>query len=176
MATKEAEATTTLMPIRVVEAKDRTEETTSAYNKGKSAIEVEEPKVEPTEKVSTREGSSEQRHTRVGRYVVHHYSTDKTMTGEYVCETRSFAEKVGYPSGVTIFGGGLDDYLYYCPDSLETDVFHYMMDNVGFPKLEVVLSMMPFEDFSDCLAYTHLKVDIYCFFCPASDLINPCGD
>lgn len=49
MATKEVEVATTLLPIRVVEAKDHTEETTHAY-KGKSAIEVEEPKVAPTEK------------------------------------------------------------------------------------------------------------------------------
>lgn len=98
------------------------------------------------------------------------------MTVEYVCETRAFAEKVGYPLGVMIFGGRLDDYLYCCPDSLETDFCCYMMDNIGFPKLEVGLSMVPFEDFSDCLAYTQLKVDIYCFFCPALDLINPCGD
>lgn len=71
MATKEVEAAATLLLIRVVEAKDHTEETTHAY-KGKSAIEVEEPKVAPTEKVSARDNSSKQRHTRVGRYVVHH--------------------------------------------------------------------------------------------------------
>lgn len=161
MATKEIEDAATLLPIRVVEVKDHTEETTHAY-KGKSAIEVEEPKVALMEKVSARDDSLEQRHTRVGQYAVHH-SADKTMTVEYVCETRAFFEKVGYPSGVTIFGGRLHDYLYCCSDSLETDFCRYMMDNVGFLKLEAGLSMMPFEDFSDCLAYTQLKVDIYSF-------------
>lgn len=38
-----------------------------------------------------------------------------------------------------------------------------MMDNIGYPKLEFGLSVMPFEDFSDCLAYTSLKVGIFCF-------------
>jgi hypothetical protein len=37
-------------------------------------------------------------------------------------------------------------------------VCHYMADNVGFPKLEAMLSTMSNEEFSDCLAYTHLKV------------------
>jgi hypothetical protein len=35
-----------------------------------------------------------------------------------------------------------------------------MADNICFPKVEVVLSTMPFEDFLDCLAYTHLKVQL----------------
>jgi hypothetical protein len=37
-------------------------------------------------------------------------------------------------------------------------VCRYMVDNIGFPKLEVMLSTMPFEHFSDCLACTYLKV------------------
>lgn len=72
-----------------------------------------------------------------------------------------FAE--GYPSGSTIFEGRLDDYLYCCADSRETKVCRYMADNIDFPKLEAMLSTMPFEDFSDCLAYTHLKVKFIVF-------------
>jgi hypothetical protein len=34
----------------------------------------------------------------------------------------------------------------------------YMADNIGFLKLEAMLPTMSFEDFSDYLAYTHLKV------------------
>jgi hypothetical protein len=37
-------------------------------------------------------------------------------------------------------------------------VCRYKSDNVGFPKLEAMLSTMSDEDFSDCLAYTHLEV------------------
>jgi hypothetical protein len=33
-----------------------------------------------------------------------------------------------------------------------------MADDVGFLKLEAMGSTMSSEDFSDCLAYTHLKV------------------
>jgi hypothetical protein len=53
---------------------------------------------------------------------------------------------------------GPNDYLYCCPYNLESDVCRYMMDNVSFPKLEAGLSLMPFEDFLDCLAYTNLEV------------------
>jgi hypothetical protein len=42
-------------------------------------------------------------------------------------------------------------------------VCRYMADNVGFPKLEAILSTMSDEDFSDCLSYTHLKVILLTF-------------
>jgi hypothetical protein len=73
-------------------------------------------------------------------------------------EAIGFAEQLGYPLGSTIFGGGSDDYLYYYPDNMETEVCRCMADNVGFPKLEAMLSTISSEYFSDCLAYTHLKV------------------
>jgi hypothetical protein len=47
---------------------------------------------------------------------------------------------------------------------METKVCRYMADNVGFRKLEAMLSTMYNEDFSDCLPYTHLKVT-YIGFC-----------
>jgi hypothetical protein len=40
----------------------------------------------------------------------------------------------------------------------------YMADNVGFLKLEAMLSTMSDEEFSDYLAYTHLKVIFISFF------------
>jgi hypothetical protein len=60
--------------------------------------------------------------------------------------------------GSTIFGGGPDDYLHCCLDILEIEVCRHMADNIGFPKLEAMLSTMSSKDFSNCLAYTHLKV------------------
>jgi hypothetical protein len=70
-------------------------------------------------------------HTGARQYMIHH-SVSKTMIVEQIAKTCAFAEKLGYPSGAMIFGGGTDDYLYCWPNSLETDVCHYMMDNVGF--------------------------------------------
>lgn len=80
------------------------------------------------------------------------------MGAKQLAEAIGFAEQLGYPSGATIFEGGLDDYLYCCPDNMETEACCYMADNIGFLKLEAMLPTMSSEDFSDYLAYTHLKV------------------
>jgi hypothetical protein len=80
------------------------------------------------------------------------------MGVKQLAEAIGYAEQLGYPSGSTIFGGGLDDYLYCCPNNLEMEVCRHMADNIGFLKLEAMLSTMPFEDFLDCLAYMHLNV------------------
>jgi hypothetical protein len=34
------------------------------------------------------------------------------MTLEQIVETHAFVERLGYPPGATVFGGGQDDYLY----------------------------------------------------------------
>jgi hypothetical protein len=62
------------------------------------------------------------------------------MGAKQLAEAIGYAEQLGYPSGSTIFGGGLNNYLYYCPDNLETEVCRHMADNIGFPKLEAMLS------------------------------------
>jgi hypothetical protein len=57
---------------------------------------------------------------------------------------------------------------------MEIEVRHYRVYNVGFPKLEVMLSTMSNEDFSDCLAYTHLNVaeppELFQLKCPSHAL------
>jgi hypothetical protein len=80
-----------------------------------------------------------------GRKYRVHQAARKTMGAKQLAEAMVFAEQLGYPSGATIFGGGPDDYLYCCPDSLETNVCRYMADNIGFPKLEARLSLMLFD-------------------------------
>jgi hypothetical protein len=64
-----------------------------------------------------------------------------------LAEAVGFTEQMGYPTGSTIFRGGQDDYLYCCPNNMETEVCHYMANNVGFPKLEAMLSTMSNEEF-----------------------------
>jgi hypothetical protein len=41
---------------------------------------------------------------------------------------------------------------------MEIEVYCYMTDNIGFPNLEAMILNMSSEDFSDFMAYTHLKV------------------
>jgi hypothetical protein len=59
-----------------------------------------------------------------------------------------------------MFGGSVEDFLYYLSNSKEIDVSHTMTDNVGYSKLEQGLSMMSKGELVDCLAYTSLKVSI----------------
>jgi hypothetical protein len=82
----------------------------------------------------------------------------KVMGAKQLAEAIGFAEQLGYRLGSIIFRGGSDDYLYCCPNNLEIKVCRYMANNIGFPKLEAMLSTMSSKDFSDCLAYTHLKL------------------
>jgi hypothetical protein len=57
-----------------------------------------------------------------------------------------------------------DDYLYCRPDNKEIDVCREIMDNMGYPKLELGLSIMPKDQLVDCLAYNSLKVCTF-YFC-----------
>ena len=62
------------------------------------------------------------------------------MDTKQLAKVVGFAELLGYPSGFTIFSGGPSDFLYYYPNGQENDVCRYMVDNIGFPKLEAILS------------------------------------
>jgi hypothetical protein len=56
-----------------------------------------------------------------------------------------------------------NDFLYRLPYSKEIDVCRQMMDNIGYPKLELGLSLMPKGHLADSLAYNSLKVCAYYF-------------
>jgi hypothetical protein len=58
-----------------------------------------------------------------------------------------------------VYGGdGEEDFLYCLPDNKETNVCREMMNNMGFPKLEVGLSAMTKDQLADDLAFNSLKV------------------
>ena len=60
-----------------------------------------------------------------------------------------------------VYGGDNDDDFLYClPDSKEINVCREMMDNMGYPKLELGLSTMTKDQLADSLAYNSLKVCI----------------
>jgi hypothetical protein len=60
-------------------------------------------------------------------------------------------------------GDNDDDFLYCLPDSKEINVCCEMMDNMGYPKLELGLSMMTKDQLAESLAYNILKVSILWF-------------
>jgi hypothetical protein len=61
-----------------------------------------------------------------------------------------------------IFGGDdEDDFLYCLPDNKEINVYREMAGNIGYPKLELSLSVMSKDQLVDNLAYNNLKVCIF---------------
>jgi hypothetical protein len=78
---------------------------------------------------------------------------------EQIVEVQHYAKDLKYPRGSLVYGGDdEDDFLYCLPDSKEVNACHEMMNNMGFPKLELGLSVMTKDQLADSLAYNSLKV------------------
>jgi hypothetical protein len=54
-----------------------------------------------------------------------------------------------------------NDFLYCLLDNKEIDVCREMMDKMGYPKLELGLSLMRKDHLANSLAYNSLKVCVY---------------
>jgi hypothetical protein len=91
-------------------------------------------------------------------YIVRHAS-GKQLLLEQIAKVQHYAKDLKYPRGSLVYGGSdKDDFLYYMPDSKEVNVCREMMKNMGFPKLELGLSVMTKDQLADNLAYNSLKV------------------
>jgi hypothetical protein len=96
-------------------------------------------------------------------FIIHH-ALGKQLTKEQVAEAQHYAKDLRYPRGSLVYGGNDEDDLLYClPYNKAIDVCGEMMDNMGYPKLELELSLMPKDHLADCLAYNSLKVCAYFF-------------
>ena len=94
-------------------------------------------------------------------FIVRHAS-GKQLSEEQIAETQHYAKDLKYPRGSLIFGGNdKDDFLYCLPDNKEINVCREMMDNIGYSKLELGLSVMTKDQLADSLAYKSLKVCIF---------------
>ncbi|AQK93220.1 hypothetical protein ZEAMMB73_Zm00001d010002 [Zea mays] len=149
--------TIVVTPSAIMAAKDEgSSKPALAEDKGKGLIKFEEAKKASKDDTPLGEGPFDQ--DLGGRRYRAHHATGKVMGAKQLAEAIGFAEQLGYPSGSTIFGGRPDGYLYCCQDNMEIEVCRYMVDNNGFPKLEAMPLTMSSEIFSNCLAYTHLKI------------------
>jgi hypothetical protein len=84
---------------------------------------------------------------------------EKQLSLEQIAEVQHYAKDLKYPQGSLVYGGNdEDDFLYYLPDSKEVNVCREMMNNMGFLKLELGLSIMTKDQLADSLAYNSLKV------------------
>jgi hypothetical protein len=87
------------------------------------------------------------------------HASGKQLTQKQIIEAQHYAKDLKYPRGSLVYEGS----LYFLPDSKEIDVYRKIMDNMGYPKLELRLSLMPKDHLADCLAYNSLKVCAYLF-------------
>jgi hypothetical protein len=96
-------------------------------------------------------------------YIVRHAS-GKQLSEEQIDEVQYYAKDLKYPRGSLVYGGNdEDDFLYCLPDNKEINVCREIMDNMGYPKLELGLSAMPKDQLADNLAYNSFKVCIFLF-------------
>jgi hypothetical protein len=96
-------------------------------------------------------------------YVVRHAS-EKQLSEEQIVEIQHYAKDLKYPRGSLVYeGNDEDDFLYYIPDNKEINVCREMMDNMGYPKLELDLFVMMKDQLAHNLAYNSLKVCINFF-------------
>jgi hypothetical protein len=96
-------------------------------------------------------------------FIIRHAS-GKQLTKKQITKAYHYAKYLKYPRGSLVYEGDEeDDFLYCLPHNKEIDVCREMMDNMGYPKLELELSLMPKDHLADCLAYNSLKVCSYSF-------------
>jgi hypothetical protein len=91
-------------------------------------------------------------------FIIRHAS-GKKLSKEEIAEAKHYTRELKHPKGALVYNGtNEDDFLYCLPDNKEISVCWEMAKNMGFPKLEVDLSVMSKDDLADSLAYNSLKV------------------
>jgi hypothetical protein len=91
-------------------------------------------------------------------FIIRHAS-GKRLSEEEIAEAKHYTRELKYPKRALVYNGTDEDGFLYClPDNKEISVCREMEKNMGFPKLEVGLSVMSKDDLADSLAYNSLKV------------------
>jgi hypothetical protein len=93
-------------------------------------------------------------------YIIRHAS-GKQLTEEKIAEVQHYAKDLKCPEGPWYGGSDEDDFFYCLPDNKEIHIFREMMDDMGYPKLELGLSAMSKDQLADSHAYNSLKVCIF---------------
>jgi hypothetical protein len=84
-------------------------------------------------------------------YIVRHAS-GKQLSEEQIAEVQHYAKDLKYPRGSLVYGGNdEDDFLYCLPDIKEINVCWDIMDNIGYPKLQLGMSAMSKDQLADNL-------------------------
>jgi hypothetical protein len=90
------------------------------------------------------------------------HALGKQLTQWQIAEGQHYAKELKYPRGSLVYEGDEEnDFLYCLPDSKEINVCREMMDNKGYLKLELGLSLMSNDHQAYSLAYNSLEVCAY---------------
>jgi hypothetical protein len=124
------------------------------------------PEIAPM--ILEKEGASEKSKSHALRapakeleFIVRHASR-KHLSEEQIVEMQHYAKDLKYPRGSLVYGGDDEDYFLYClPDNKEINVCRELADNIGYPKLELGLSVMSKDQLVYSLAYNSMKVCIF---------------
>jgi hypothetical protein len=91
-------------------------------------------------------------------FIVRHAS-GKQLSRQQIAEAEQYARDLKYPARSLIFNGTDEDEFLYClRDDKEISVCQEMADSIGYPKLELGMSVMSKDQLADSLAYNSLKV------------------
>jgi hypothetical protein len=90
-------------------------------------------------------------------------ASGKQLSKEQIVEVLHYARDLKYPRGSLVYGGSEeDDFLYCLLDNKEINVCREIMNNMGYPKLELGLFVTMKDQLADSLTYNSLKVCIFC--------------
>jgi hypothetical protein len=122
----------------------------------KAPLPLEEERTSKESKFSAAEASTEGL-----EFIVRHLA-GKKLSEEQVAEAVQYAKDLKYPSGSLVFNDTDEyDFLYCLLGNKEISICREMVENIGFPKLELGLSVMSKDDLADSLAYNNLKVGMF---------------
>jgi hypothetical protein len=94
-------------------------------------------------------------------FIVRHAS-GKQLSKEEIAEAKQYARDLKYPKRSLVYNDiDEDDFLYCLPNNKEISVCSEMADSIGYPKLELGLSVMSKDQLADILAYNSLKVRMF---------------
>jgi hypothetical protein len=90
-------------------------------------------------------------------FIVRHAS-GKQLSKEQIAEAKQYARDLKYPERSLVYNGTDEDFLYCLLDDKDIPVCREMVDSIGYPKLELGLSVILKDQLTDGFTFNSLKV------------------
>jgi hypothetical protein len=86
----------------------------------------------------------------------------KQLSKEQIAEVKQYARDLKYLERSLVYNSTDEDEFLYClPDNKEIYVCREMPDSIGYPKLELGLSVMSKHQLADILVHNNLNVRMF---------------